>query len=344
MLASVCGAYALFCAPAGARAAPFTVSLGYEASAGCPDANEFQELVQARLGYDPFTEQSSNHAFVKVVHHGDSLAGTIEWRDANGRWLGDQVVPSARTDCRRLARTVALALTVQIRLLASAAGPAPETTLPPDPGPPAEAPPAKPVVPPALPAPVPAPVVTAPATEARPAARAAGPLLDVGAGSSVGFGMSADPVFLGRVVGSLSWPGVSLELAVEGSLPTTTRRADGAGFSQQHFLASPAVCVLRGRFRACAVVKVGEARMAGNEIDRPTTATVPMFEGGARLGFVQGLGRHFFLASHADGLVNVVRWTGALDEVPVWTAPRFAAVVGIDVGVALPWSGGATSR
>jgi hypothetical protein len=36
--------------------------------------------------------------------------------------------------------------------------------------------------------------------------------------------------------------------------------------------------------------------------------------------------------AHADGLANVIRWTGSLDQVPVWTAPRIAAVVGIDLG------------
>jgi len=340
--------YALFGAPAGARAAPFTVVLGYEATAGCPGANEFQELVKARLGYDPFADRSSNHAFVRIVPRGESLTGTIEWRDTTGRWLGDQEVPLAGPDCRRLVRTVALALTVQIRLLASAQSPSAEKTAPPSTGPPVEAAlPQSPVPVPAPPPPpplVPAPVVTAPRTEPRPAVRAPWPRLDIGAGSAIALGMSNGPVFLGRVLGTLGWQSASLELAFEASLPATSRRADGAGFSQQALLAGIAACAPRGNWSACVVAKAGEVRMAGDRIDRPTSAVVPILEGGARLAGVRGLGRHFFLACHADALVNVTRWTGALDQVPVWTAPRFAAVVGIDVGVALPWSGGATSR
>ena len=54
--------------------------------------------------------------------------------------------------------------------------------------------------------------------------------------------MSSTPVLLGRVLGSLAWQHVSVELAAEASLPTTTRRSDGAGFSQQHLLASAAAC------------------------------------------------------------------------------------------------------
>ena len=65
--------------------------------------------------------------------------------------------------------------------------------------------------------------------------------------------------------------------------------------------------------------------MAGENIDHPTTAWVPVVEAGARIGFTQPLGRRAFVNAHADGLVNLTRWTGSLDQVPVWTAPRFAA-------------------
>ena len=57
---------------------------------------------------------------------------------------------------------------------------------------------------------------------------------------------------------------------------------------------------------------------------------------GLRAGATQGLGRRAFLAVHADGLVNVTRWTVRLDQVPVWSAPRFAATVGADLGMRFP--------
>jgi hypothetical protein len=135
------------------------------------------------------------------------------------------------------------------------------------------------------------------------------------------------------VLGSVGWRSLSLELAAEASLPTTTRRADGAGFSQQHLLGSGAACAVLQRWSACLLAKAGEARMAGENIDRPTSAVLPIVEAGARVGVVQPLGRRFLVSAHADGLTNVTRWTATLDEVPVWTAPRFAAVLGADVGV-----------
>src|SRR5439155_1332948 len=145
------------------------------------------------------------------------------------------------------------------------------------------------------------------------------------AGSSVGFGMSSGVVGLGRVLGSVGWRRLSFELAAEASLPTTTRRADGAGFSQRHLLASAAACSVRARFSACLLGKAGVVRMAGENIDRPTSAVVPVIEAGARIGVVEDIGRRFFAGAHVEGLANVTRWTATLDAIPVWTAPRFAA-------------------
>jgi len=341
--------------PGRASAGLFTVDLDYQSAAGCPDAHEFEDLVDARLGYDPFSERALDRVLVQIARQDGSLNGTIEWRDATGKWLGDQTVPLASGDCHLLARTLALALTVQIRLLATtasrtswagsptstgkppgAAAPKFAASRPPQPKSPAPrwaAPESVQRLPPAAPSP------DQPGNargNAGAPGREPGPAFAVSSGPSVGFGMSSRPILLGRVLGSVGWRTVSFELAVEASLPTTTRRADGAGFSQQHLLASTAACALLTRISACVLAKAGEIRMAGENIDRPTSATVPMVEVGARVGVVHRLGRRLFVGAHADGLANVTRWTATLDQVPVWTAPRFAAVLGIDVGVRSP--------
>ncbi|HZL17993.1 MAG TPA: hypothetical protein VFG23_09635 [Polyangia bacterium] len=84
------------------------------------------------------------------------------------------------------------------------------------------------------------------------------------------------------------------------------------------------------------LAKAGEVRMAGESIDLPTSAVVPIVEAGARVGVAHRVGRRFLVGVHADGLTNVTRWTATLGQVPVWTAPRFAAVLGVDVGVRSP--------
>ena len=138
-----------------------------------------------------------------------------------------------------------------------------------------------------------------------PATRGPGPVFAMGAGPSVGFGMSSTPVLLGRVFGALSWQHVSLELAAVVSLPSTTRRADGAGFSQQHLLLSAASCVAVSRWNACLLANAGQVRMVGEDIDRPSSAEVPVVEAGARVAFIQLVGRRVFLNAHADGADEV---------------------------------------
>jgi hypothetical protein len=76
--------------------------------------------------------------------------------------------------------------------------------------------------------------------------------------------------------------------------------------------------------------------MTGEDIDRPASATVPIVQTGLRAGGIQPLGGRAFLSAHADGLVNLTRWTGRLDQLPVWTAPRFAAALGLDASVQFP--------
>jgi hypothetical protein len=75
--------------------------------------------------------------------------------------------------------------------------------------------------------------------------------------------------------------------------------------------------------------------MTGVDIDRPTSAVVPIIEAGGRVGVVQPLGARWFVDGHADGLAILSRWTAALDQVPVWTAPRFTFALGLDAGVRL---------
>jgi hypothetical protein len=325
----ICGSL-LAAAEGRARAAAFSVSLEYVAGPDCPDVADFKAVVVARLGHDPFSDGASDHVLVRMAPRDGALDGRIEWRDAKGRWVGDQSFPLITTDCLRLARSMGFALAVQIQLLeqtgAAPAAAAPRKVEPPELAP-APLPPA-----PAPPAPVPSPELAA-TPEAAGTAPSQRPAFALGAGPSIGFGMSSTPILLGRVLGALAWPHVSVELAAEVSVPATTRRADGAGFSQQHLLASAAACGLVTRWNACFLVNAGEVRMAGEDIAHPTSARVPVVEVGARVGVLQSLGRRGFLNAHADGLTILTRWTATLDQVPVWTAPRFAAALGLDVGV-----------
>jgi len=321
----------LLASASAAHATRLTVALQYASSAGCPDAAEFKALVIARLGYDPFLEGAPEQVLVSIQQRGSAIDGRIEWRDSTGRWTGDQSFPSVSTDCPRLVRAMGFALAVQIQLLAkadTAAAAKVET-------PPAAAEARSVAPPPSAPPPASESPTVVATPDVPPSSSHAPPVLAVGAGPSIGLGLSSGPVLLGRLFGALAWQRFSIELAAMASLPATTRRAGGDGFSQQHLLGGAAACAGVTRWSGCLLANAGAVRMVG-QIDQPTSATVAIVEVGVRAGFVQSLGRYVSLAAHADGLVNLTRWAATLDQIPVWTAPRFAAALGVDARVHFP--------
>jgi hypothetical protein len=327
-------------AEGGRPVTPFTVQVDYRASAGCPEVVDFKAVVIARLGYDPFDDKAPQRVIIQIRPGGASLDGRLEWRDAYGSWTGEQTFPSATSDCSRLVRAMGFALSVQIQLLAGMrarpeADVASEPELDSGPAPAARSP--RPAPPPLAAPSVLSAAAVLPVVIGAPDAPVARPSLAyaMGASAAVAGGLSSVPVPLAGIFGEVAGRRFSFRLGVGAGPPSTTRRADGAGVSQQALLLDAMGCGSRARWRLCLVANVGESRMAGVDIDRPTSAVVPIVGAGARVGVVQPLGRRWFLDAHADGVTLLNRWTAALDQVPVWTAPRFALALGLDVGVRL---------
>jgi hypothetical protein len=155
----------------------------------------------------------------------------------------------------------------------------------------------------------------------------------IGAGPAIAFGMAPNPILLGRLFGTLAVHRTSIELAAELSLPAVARRSDGAGVSVQFRVLSAAGCHAIERWNACLLVTAGQVSMAGEDIDRSSSTDLPFVAAGVRAAFIQPLGPRVFIKGHANGLAILTRWTASLDDVPVWTMPRFALSIGIDLGV-----------
>jgi hypothetical protein len=330
-------------AQARAKTAGFVATLEYEPAPSCPGAEALEAIVEARLGYAPFADGSAHHVFLSITPNGTALNGRIEWRDAQGQWTGDQSFSMASGDCLRLVRTMGLALAVQIQLLAdTVAAPAVDREQAAEPK---SIPQASAEAPGAheanrsnatKPQKTPERIQETP-NLAEPAPKFAqpgpAPVFAVGAGPSIGLAMTPKPILLGRIFGMIALGQTSIELAAEMSLPATTRRADGAGVSAQFRLLSAAGCQGIERWNACFVIDAGQVSLAGKDIDRPTSTHLPFVAAGARAAFIQPLGPRVFMKAHANGLLILTRWTANLDDVPVWTSPRLALTLGIDMGV-----------
>ena len=305
-----------------ARTAIIATRLDYVAAPGCPSAARFQAVVVGRLGYDPFSADAPDRVAVRIDPAGKMLEGRLEWHDASEAVIGAQSFPSRTGDCDELTRAMGFALALQVQLMAATMD---ETRAPP---PPAPTPPV------ALPPPSPTTQIVAkepPRSVADDSLH--GPFVLIGAGASAGFGLASDPVALGRLFAAVAWPQVALELAGEAIAPSTTHRADGAGFSQEEFLASVAGCGVHSAWSLCAVGKIGELRVTGQSVDVPLTASGLMIQAGLRLTAAHTFGHRTYIIGRAEGLGRVTQGIVTLDSMPVWTTPRFAALLGIDVGV-----------
>ena len=238
-----------------------------------------------------------------------------------GRGLdGRPDVPDGDDGLRRFARVVGFALAVQIQLLANvraepdapgAAGRPPAPPAPPARRSPAAAGcrPVAPVVPPA---------------RRRRGAGAGGRRRP---GGRVRHGGRPDRPRAD--FGVLAWTHVAIELAAQTSVPATTRRADGAGFSQQHLLLGAAGCALQ----AVDGVRRGERGRGQDVRRRHRSADLGGCAG--RPGWrAPGRGPPPRTARGRRGArgrpAALTRWRGTLDNLPVWTAPRFAAALGVD--------------
>ena len=308
-----------------ARTVIVATQLDYAAAPGCPEVDAFEAVVNGRLGYGAFRADAPDRVIVRIESAGRALEGRLEWRNAAGGSIGEQVFPSRSGDCAELTRAMGFALALQIQLMAATVG---ETQGPPPPANPA-----------ATVAPAPSPSITTSPTRTESAgsgtpgsnARPRGPSLLVGAGASAGFGVTSEPVAVGRLFGTVEWSHAAVELAGEITAPSTTHRADGAGFSQEEFLASVAGCGVRSPLSLCAVGKIGELRVVGQGVDVPLTASGLVIQAGVRLAASHTFGHRTYIGAHVEGLDRVTQGTVTLDSMPIWTTPRFAALLGIDV-------------
>lgn len=294
-------------------AGKLTVDLEYGATGECPDMEAFKAIVAERLGHEAFQSDARYRVRVQIEPSARSFEGRIEWRNAEGQWVGERTFLSHSGGCRDLAHAVAFALALQIQFAATTGV---------TPGSPLEEEKKEPE-----PAPIPPPSVP---TQPEPKA---GPAFDVGVGTAFGWGLQSSAAPFGRLFGSVVWPRALVELAADAGTSSMARREDGAGVSHRVLFLSLAGCAAGKHWSACWLAKGGAIRAKGTDIDEAVTAWAAGFLTGPRLSFIQPLGRGVYVALHAAGLLNLTTWTVRLDRTTVWSAPRFAEVVGLDLAL-----------
>jgi hypothetical protein len=316
---------------------------------GCPGETEVRKKIGQQLGYDPFVADANDQVTFQIESRDEKghpraaeLRGRVVWTDRAGNGKGERRFSSRDGDCAQLSRDMAFAAAVQIQLLATGETTAAPVTATPTTPAPAPHPTAQPGEPddddPAS--------AAAPARRVEPLAKAAPPApeptppahrsLLVGGGSSMAWGLTPEASVAGRVFAAvLSAPWV-VALGGEATLLTTTRDSDGAGFSARAILVTAAGCYHASYLLACGVGKLGQMHVQGTGVDAPRSPTSLLAQAGPRLALLWPLGDHFFVLGLAEGLVAIDRPTVLVNYVEVWTASRFAALAGVDVGLRFP--------
>ncbi len=328
MLCLVC----LLAARAQAQPVPkLFVDLTYDVDSaleGCPSAIEFRTLVAQQLGYDPCRVDSTVGLAVHVRPTETGIEGAIDWSTAAGKRLGERRFASRSDDCREMMTTVGFVVAVQIQLMASEQ--ATEPTAPIDAGSSGRS---------GLPADlVPGEVTVTLSVKtfdvrAPPLSNQTNWMTMVGAGPSIGFGPGPGAVAQGRLFLAVQRAWAELEVGAEASLPSTKREDYGGGFRHELLLGTLAACGWYRSFSACGLGKLGRLQVHGVGVDKPTSSGGLVGQIGPRFAYSLGLGGHFILLGHVDGLYLVTPWTVDLNNVAVWTMPRFNAVAGIDLAI-----------
>jgi hypothetical protein len=286
--------------------APTTVAITHirgEGALSCPTEAALKGNVISRLGYDPFVAAAPVRALTRFTKVGQRFSASLELA-REGEAPRVRALESESTDCRDVAESLALALTLAIdpQFLVREQ-PRPVPAAPPT----APQPPTVPTVPPAS-----APVELA-----------------VYAGGLVSVGLSPSPAFGGNV--GLGFRHRSFALYGEGRVDAPTSIAVATGVVRTNLLVGTVLpCLQWNHVSACFALGVGAFQVDG-QLAFGRRASTPVVKAGLRLQYEWMLFRHVGLLVHGEVSGIPTRVTVLADDVAVWSTSPVAGNVGVGI-------------
>jgi hypothetical protein len=294
---------------------------------GCPDEAELRRAVEERLGYDPFFPWATRTVVAQIEHKPGGFAAELKILDASGVSLGERALPTVSNDCTEIVRSLALAISIAIDDLDTAAPPQGE----PPPAPPPSPPPASA---PEVDAPAPPPQPPDRGNESPPMARTLDLALELAA---LGTLASAPAPAAGGAAGArLKGPWWSLGLEGRYDLPASEAIAGGGRVETSLALGMATACVWSGtawRPFGCLVGTLGWFHGSTTGVTAPNSAGALYAALGARLGTELGLNGPFYAFGHLDGLVSFTPHRALLNDQVVFTLPTLSGEVAVGLGV-----------
>lgn len=325
---------ALVSVAATARADPLPIRMEYARGSGaeaCPDEEAIRIAVVGELLADPFTEDATTVASVRIDGAPVGLEARVVLRGPDGASRGSRTLSSEARDCAVLARAVALAIAMAVdpgRFLGATEPEPREPTEPPtDVLPPAPPPPSAPVA-----TEVPRPVRPTPAGAPLSAATHVTAALAVGTvpAPTPGLGLGAR-LLSGR------W---SIDLEARFDLPASTSAPGGGRVSGSLLALGVSPCLRRPMFfvtvAGCARAATGLLFGSSEAVGQPGSDQSAWLGVGLRASAEAMLSERLGVLLVVDGLYNVIRTRLRIDGEAAWVAPPFAISPGAAVAVHFP--------
>lgn len=271
---------------------------------GCPSEVEFRDMVVARLGYDPSSDETVGSILVEIRVADEQLIGRLNTGDA------ERVLEADRGACGELAQSLALAIALAIDPLAPVEGapeteqetttPEEETTVPEERSP-GHVPDVAPQTPPTI--------------DVAPTRRLG---LEGTAALMVSYGLTP-----GVSLGGLLQVGITIgswTLALEGRLDGRVVPR-GEGIQAAVYQAGLSPCYRWAFMSFCGVVSLGAAQGRSTDVEEPKVVTGIFSAISVRLMATIDLGDRGGLRILADFSVPLVKATFVVDDQPEWEAP-----------------------
>lgn len=271
---------------------------------GCPSEVEFRDMIVARLGYDPSSDETVGSIQVEIVAVGDQLIGRLNTGDA------ERVIESNQGSCGELAQSLALAIALAIDPLASVEAP-PETDQ-------ERTTPQETTVVQEVPTPQDGSDVaphTPPPSDESPRRRIG---LEATAALMTSVGLTP-----GVSLGGLLQVGVEIgswTVALEGRVNGRVVPRD-VGLQAAVYQAGLSPCYRYAFMSFCGVVSLGAAQGRSTDVEEPRVVTGIFSSLSIRLMATIDLGDRGGLRFVADFSVPLVRATFVVDDQPEWEAP-----------------------
>lgn len=345
-------AFAVWLAARGTFAEPapgrLVVQLDYDrddALSGCLDEVEFERLVRAQVGYDPFSAEARYRVRATTRLTPAGIAGSLQWRGADGKPRGERHLQSDVLDCAAFGKRLVFALVVQLDLFNEAPRQLDADSANPE----AKATPPTGTSSPATEATLTAPTATAPSITSERTSVASDADLDdartttsqtsnlpwratVGAGVGLGQGLLSKPTALGRAFVGVENPRWAFEVGAEAT--PSVEPSGGPGIEEQLVQGALAGCLRFAPLSGCLVGKLGAYRAIGSGVDVVREPVGIAGRAGPRLALSTEWADGWVASVHADALASWIPWTVELDHSQVWQTPWLAFVVGLDLRAA----------